>query len=202
MKRAWLIGDKVYLRAIERADIDNGWLEWINDPINTMGLWSPNPQTHDHLVEYFEGTLDQSRVVMFAVCDKENDRYIGNARLFDINFIHRMCGYGRLIGPPEYRGKGYGSDALIQLLRHGFHNLGLNRIWSVAWIENEKSLGSNRKVGMTEEGVARQYCFKNGRFYDGIYLSMLRADFDRLHGDPAYWAARDDKFRVGAKGRD
>ncbi len=201
MKRAWLIVDKVYLRAIERTDIDNGWLDWINDPINTMGLWSPNPQNREHLVEYFENSLDQSKVVMFAVCDKTNDRYIGNARLFDINFIHRMCGYGRLIGPPEYRGKGYGSDALIQLLRHGFHNLGLNRIWSVAWIENEKSLASNRKVGMTEEGVARQYCYKNGRFYDGIYLSMLRSDFDRLHGGPYHWAERDSKLRA-ASGND
>jgi ribosomal-protein-alanine N-acetyltransferase len=200
MKRAWLVGEKIYLRTIERADIDNGWLDWINDPVNTIGLLSPSPQTREHLVQYFEGQLDLAHVAMFAVCDKENDRYIGNARLFDINPVNRMCGYGRLIGPPEYRGKGYGSDALIQLLRHGFHNLGLNRIWSVAFIENERSLRSNRKIGMTEEGTARDYCYKNGNFYDGIYLSMLRRDFDRLHGDPDHWAARDAKLRAGAKG--
>lgn len=200
MRRPWLIGEMVYLRALERADIDNGWLEWINDPINTQGLLGTTPQTREHLEDYFQKSLDLSRVAMFAICDRANDRYIGNARLGEINFVNRMCIYGRLIGPAEYRGKGYGSDALIQLLRHGFHNLGLNRIWSVAWGQNARSLASNRRIGMTEEGVARQYCFKNGEFSDGIYLSMLRADFDRIHGAPTFWTERDKKFRVGPSG--
>lgn len=201
MIRPWLVGKKVYLRAIEESDIENGWHDWINDPINTLGLFGANPQSREHMADYYKGQLDNRHNVMLAICDRENDRYIGNARLFNIDWIHRIAGYGRLIGPPEYRGGGYGSDALILLLRHGFHNLGLNRIWSVAWGQNKISLGSNDKVGMVREGVARDYCFKNGQFYDGVFLSMLRREFDEKHGDPAFWSDWDDTIRKEMQAR-
>lgn len=199
MERAWLVGEKIYLRAIEKSDIDDGWHDWINDPINTVGLWTPNPQGHHHMVDYFDSQQDHSRTVMFAICERETGRYIGNARLFDINWIHRICGYGRLIGPRDARGKGLGSDALIQLLRHGFHGLGMNRIWSAAWVQNAQSLSSNDKVGMTREGIAKEFVFKNGEFHDAVYLRMLRSEFDELHGGPDYWAERDAKLRADAR---
>ena len=128
--------------------------------------------------------------MMFAICDIENDKHIGNARLSQIDWVHRVALYGRLIGPAEYRGSGYGTDALIQLLRFGFHHIGLNRIWSAAVTDNEISLGSNDKVGMTREGILRQFCFINGEFVDVVALSMLREDFDAVHGTPAEWKAK------------
>ena len=201
MQRPWLVGDKVYLRSLEESDIDDGWHDWINDPIATQGLFGANPQSREHMVNYYKAQLDLKSNVMLAICDRQTDRYIGNARLSSIDWIHRIAVYGRLIGPPEYRGGGYGSDALVQLLRHGFHNLGLNRIWSIAWGGNELSLGSNDKIGMVREGIARDYCFKNGQFYDGVYLSMLRREFDERHGDSRYWLERDDELRQSLHNR-
>ncbi len=128
---------------------------------------------------------------MFAICDKENDLHIGNARLSGIDWVRRVALYGRMIGRAEYRGEGYGSDALVQLLRFGFHHLGLNRIWSAAVITNEISLGSNDKAGMMREGILRQFFYVGGRYRDGVALSMLREDFDRLHGTPEDWEEKE-----------
>ena len=189
MKRPYVVGGRVYLRPIERADIDCGWLDWINDQTGTEGLFGSYPVSREELERYYEESQPPI-AVMFAICVRENDRYIGNARLSEIEWINRLCTYGRLLGDPEYRGRGYGSEALILLLRYGFHTLGMNRIWSVAWAENEVSLRSNDKVGMTREGIMREKTYKGGRFYDGVVLAMLREDFDRLHGDPEEWKAR------------
>jgi ribosomal-protein-alanine N-acetyltransferase len=190
----WMIGEAIYLRPLEREDIDRGWLDWINDPLNTPGLWTPRPRTREDMIRYYETACQGDNVAAFAVCDRETDRFVGNARLSEIDWVHRVAYYGRLMSP-EFSGKGYGSDALIQLLRYGFHKLGLNRIWSSAWVGNRISIQSNRKVGMVEEGILRQNVFKNGRFEDAVILAMIREDFDRIHGGPEAWEERDSRLR-------
>lgn len=197
MKRAWLVGEKVYLRPLERADIGAGWHDWVNDPVHTQGLWTPIPQTLEMMESYWQGTQGPSTVA-FAVCDRQDDAFIGNARLSEITWIHRSCYYGRLISP-HYAGKGYGSDALIQLLRYGFYTLGINRIWSSAWVDNQASLGSNRKIGMTEEGILRQHVYKDGRFHDAVALD------DRYIIEPAFrtwWIAVDHRAPARPVGLD
>jgi RimJ/RimL family protein N-acetyltransferase len=190
MKYARVIGDLVYLRAFEREDLTDEYLEWVNNTsviahIVTTGF----PVNRDKLTEFYEAN-QADNCVLFAVCDKETGTHIGNARLSNIDWIHRSAVYGRLMGHPDFRGKGYGTDALIQLLRFGFHNLGINRIWSAAADANAASLRSNEKVGMTIEGTMRQAVYLKGRFRDAITLSMLREDFDRIHGTPEKWAER------------
>ena len=187
MERPFITGNKVYLRPISREDIDRGWLDWINDTTTISGLFSGYPTSREQLERYYEESQPPN-AVMFAICAKENDHYFGNIRLSEFEWINRVCTYGRLLGDPEYRGGGYGSEALILMLRYGFHILGMNRIQSIAWSENEISLRSNDKIGMTREGCLKQRVYKGGRFYDGIALAMLREDFDRLHGGPKEWS--------------
>lgn len=178
------IGKLVYFRPVERSDIDGGWHQWINDPVANEHLFGAFPINKDELQRYYEGSQPPGSV-MFAVCAKENDRYIGNARLGSIDWVNRICTYGRLIGDPEYRGKGYGTDALLLLLRYGFHTLGMNRIWSTADSLNAVSLRSNEKIGMKQEGRMREALYRDGAFRDTIILSMLRRDFDELYGPAA-----------------
>ena len=178
-----MIGDRIYLRPIERTDIDKGWLDWINNHELNRYLRGTFPVNRDSLEQYYEASQPLS-VAMFAMCLKENDHYFGNARLSGIDLVNRTCEYGRLIGEAEYRSRGYGSEALILLLRYGFHHLGMNRIFSAAFADNKASLASNEKVGFTQEGVMREAAFKDGRFHDTVMLGILRSDFDRLHGGP------------------
>lgn len=194
-RRAYVTGHKVFLRPMERSDINDTYLDWVNDQrLTTYILASGFPTNHDRAIEYFEASQPPN-AVYFAVCDVETGTHIGNARLSLIDWISRVATYGRIIGHPDYYGRGFGSDALIQLLRYGFHYLGLNRIWSSAVTSNDSSLGSNDKVGMTREGVLREYVYARGRFHDTIVLAMLRSDFDRLHGTPEDWAAGDAERR-------
>lgn len=180
MKRAIMIGEQVYLRPLERQDIDGGWQDWINDAATRQNLISPWPQTRENLERYWESSQPTS-TVMFAICRVSDDQYIGNARLSSIDWIHRTAQYGRLIGP-QFQKQGLGSEALVLLLRYGFHEIGLNRIWSTAWADNTVSLASNEKIGMRREGVMRQAVFKHGRFHDTVILAMTRNDFDKFYG--------------------
>ena len=119
---------------------------------------------------------------MFAICLKDNDQYIGNARLGNIDWVNKCSTYGRLIGKEDFKNRGLGSEALILLLKYGFKNLGLNRIASSALSTNIISIKSNLKIGMKKEGILREASFKNGKFVDRIQLSMISKDFFKIYG--------------------
>ncbi len=167
---------KVYLREIRKSDIKNGWLDWINDKASLDNLFSSYPINEKDLYNYFK-LQKFPNSVMFAICLKENNQYIGNARLSNIDWVNKSASYGRLIGGNKHKGKGYGSEALILLLRYGFKTLGLNRISSSAIITNKSSIKSNLKIGMVKEGILKEASFKNGKYFHRIQFSMLAKNF-------------------------
>ena len=183
MKRATVAGRNVALRPIERADIERGWLDWINDPEVNVHLDGTLPQRREDLERYYEASQPPS-AFMFAICERDG-AYIGNARLGGVDWVARRAFYGWFIGPAEKRGRGLGSEALLLLLRYGFHKLGLNRISTSVWAENGPSLKVNDRIGFVREGLLRDYVFKNGRFADAVQYSMLRREFDARYGDDA-----------------
>lgn len=177
-----MIGNKVYLRPIELSDVDNGWHEWINDELATGGLVGNYPVTKGELIQYYEKNALPPNSVMFAICDVQSDEYVGNCRLGNINWIDRNCTYGRLIGNPNYRNKGVGTEVLELMFRYGFHSLGLERIYSGAVSCNIASIKNNEKFGMKVEGTQKKTTFRNGTYYDTVMLAMLREEFDALYG--------------------
>jgi len=178
-----MIGKKVYLRLLTLDDIDKGWLQWVNDPKISGGLNSVSyPTTRKDLEKYHEES-NSPHAVMFAVCVKEDDRYIGNARIRKIDKENKRCTYGRLIGDLEYRGKGIGTEVLELILRYAFVNLGMNRVWTEIFDDNEVSIRSNEKAGMRQEGIIRQAYYKNGSPKDVVMMSMLREEFDHIYAN-------------------
>ncbi len=178
MKNAILIGERIYARPIEKFDIDNGWHDWINDYSIRENLDGVYPVNREELVKYWESSVPP-KVVMFAVCDNKNDQYFGNVRLSDIDWTNRRCAYGRIIGLPEYRGKGYGTEMLQLVMQYAFLKLGMNRIATGVVSTNEASLRSNEKAGMNREGVQKEALWKDGQFQDVVSFAMTRADFDQ-----------------------
>lgn len=177
----YIIGDNIYLRPIKMKDIANGWMEWINDADLVDGLFGGFPVTEPELKNYFKlQRLPHS--VMFAICKLKDNTYIGNGRLSQLDWINRECVYGRLIGNKKAQGKGYGSEALILLLRYAFSVLGMNRVYSSAVVTNKSSIKSNIKIGMTKEGIFREASYKKGKFYDRIAFSFLAREFYKIYG--------------------
>lgn len=179
MKKCILSGEKIYFRPLERSDIDAGWHDWINDHVIRENLDGVFPVNREELERYWEASGPPDSV-MFAVCDKKTDQYIGNARLSSIDWINRRCAYGRLIGDKDSRGKGYGTEMLVLLMSYAFLKLGMNRMTTGVVISNEASIRSNEKAGMIREGVQREALWKDGRFQDVISFALVRADYDLL----------------------
>jgi [ribosomal protein S5]-alanine N-acetyltransferase len=175
MKPIVLQSEGFYLRPIQKEDIHRGWYEWINNTELSAEISSLFPKSYDDLMEYIESS-QPPKAILFAVCDN-NDVYFGNARISEIDWINRSCTYGRFIGDPKYRSKGYGTKLLFLLLDYCFSHLGMNRVYTKVFANNIASNKSNRKVGMFFEGTLRQSIMHMGELTDINIYSMLKSEY-------------------------
>jgi RimJ/RimL family protein N-acetyltransferase len=75
---------------------------------------------------------------------------------------------------PEFRGRGYGSEAQRQIGHYLFAHTQVNRIEATTEITNVAEQRALEKAGFTREGVLRGTAFRQGRWHDQIIYSVLR----------------------------
>jgi RimJ/RimL family protein N-acetyltransferase len=63
------------------------------------------------------------------------------------------------------------------MLRHGFFDLNLQRIYLSVLASNAAALRIYEKAGFRQEGRAREAAYKNGRYEDTVLMALLRTEF-------------------------
>ena len=170
-------GKKIYFSPLVNGDISKGWLNWVNNPIISGNLNSPGyPQTLIDLENYLK-LSKPPETVMFAVCLKLKDRYIGNARISKIDHFNKKCTFGRLIGDLSLRNQGIGTEITSLILKYCFINLGMNKVYTHVFEENISSISSNLKAGLQKDGLLREEYMKNGEFKNVQVLSILKREY-------------------------
>jgi RimJ/RimL family protein N-acetyltransferase len=91
-----------------------------------------------------------------------------------IDYVNRSGQLHIMIGTTENRGKGAGTFAVREMVRHGFNNLNLRRIELGVLASHAHALAVYEKVGFVREGVKRQAVYKNGTYVDLIMMGLLR----------------------------
>lgn len=80
----------------------------------------------------------------------------------------------------EWRGRGYGGEAVDWVLDWGFGRLGLHRIWLAAFEYNERACRLYRKLGFVEEGREREAVLYERRWWDMVRFGMLEGEWEAL----------------------
>jgi RimJ/RimL family protein N-acetyltransferase len=173
MREPRLVGEKVYLRPIEEADAAMCWT-WFNDPaVRRTIAFRDGPSTEARSREWIRG-LAQRHDEGFAIVTRDGDLYVGNCDLREINLLDRNATLGIAIGRTEQWGRGFGSEAVALLCRHGFDDLGLHRIALSCYANNERGLRLYARLGFTVEGRRREHVLIDGCWVDEIVLGLLR----------------------------
>lgn len=119
--------------------------------------------------------LEQETAVVFAITLKDDGQLAGTISLFSIRAESRRAEMGYWIGVPYWR-KGLCSEAARVVIRYGFDELGLNRIFAEHMTRNPASGRVMQKVGMTYEGTLRQHVKKWDRYEDLAVYGILRQE--------------------------
>jgi diamine N-acetyltransferase len=174
-----IYGERVRLRAVERGDIPK-YYDWVNDPEVTRGLSLYLPMSNADEEKWFERALEgdpNEKPLAIEVKDGDGWKLIGNCGLFGIEWVNRSAELGILIGDKAAWNKGFGTETMVLLLRHGFETLNLNRLFLRVYGANARAVRAYQKAGFIEEGRMREAVFKNGRYDDIIIMSVLRSEW-------------------------
>ncbi len=107
----------------------------------------------------------------------EDDQMIGFVVLFGIKWRNQSATMAIGIGPSDYRGKGYGQDALKLILNYGFSELGLHRVGLTVLSYNTAAIRAYERVGFVHEGVQRQAIYRDGQRHDMLSYGILREEW-------------------------
>ena len=119
-----------------------------------------------------------------AVTLRETGELIGNCGIRKDSTESRLGDIGYEFSP-EHWGRGYATEAAREIVRFGFEELGLHRIWSWCVADNVGSWRVMEKIGMHREGHLRENEFYKGRWRDTLMYGMLENEWRETNAIPA-----------------
>lgn len=184
-QNSFLRGAKIYLRPLQRADLNEKYLGWLNDAEVTRYLETGAfPTTMQDLEKYYQGVTGSRSEVIFAIADSKTQRHIGNVKLGPINWVHRRAMFGIMIGEKDCWGKGIGEEVTRLVVGYGFSRLNLNRIGLAVFAEHEAAIRCYQAVGFKIEGKFREEMFCKGAYKDRLWMGLLRSEYESKPAAP------------------
>ena len=139
----------------------------------------PPPYPDDEAERYVQKQLAEreAKQAFPFVIERKSDRWFsGMIAIRDIEPDHLQGELSFWLAPDVW-GKGYMSEALRAMLRFGFEDLQLNRLYAYHMVRNPGSGKVLQKNGFIQEGVLRQRVQKWGIFEDVKLWAILRSDW-------------------------
>jgi diamine N-acetyltransferase len=174
-----VVGEMVALGPLRR-DLLPLYQRWINDlgTMRTLGL-APHPMTSEKEQEWYDRQSKTEDEVPFTIYERNTLRPIGNTGLHGIDHRNRTATFGIMIGEPECRGKGYGTETTSLMLDYAFTALGLHNVMLTVFEFNSAGIRAYEKSGFREFGRRRQCRMTGGRLWDEIFMDCLSSEFER-----------------------
>ena len=173
-------GKVVGLRAVESSDL-NLLRDWRNLPDFRGNFREVRELSLADQESWFE-SLNKTKHVnfMFTIVRLEDNKPIGAAGLLYINWINRSADFSFYIGEngTYIDDKGYADEAASLLIEYGFNNLNLNKVWMELYeFDRQKLTFFKNKFDFKQDGILRENCFEDGKYWNSEIISLLRRDY-------------------------
>lgn len=134
-----------------------------------------HPYTEQDARDFFELAKEPGKLWL-AITLRADGRQIGGIGL-RIEPQHQHAELGYWLGV-AYWGQGYATEAAREMLRYGFEELGLHRIFATHFKHNAASGRILKKIGMHYEGCQREHLLKWREFVDSEMYGILRREWE------------------------
>jgi RimJ/RimL family protein N-acetyltransferase len=173
----------ITLREISREDIP-AINKWRQDPVVSDGIGAPRRFIGlDVDLRWYDDYLARrGSEVRCAVCLADSGEMVGMVSLTRIDHVHRHAEYNAMVGERASQNRGIGTAATQAMVRHGFFDLNLNRIYVSILRDNVSSIRMCANAGFKEEGTIREGAYKNGQYRDLVLMSVLRSEVQSSEG--------------------
>ena len=173
-----LTGEITGLRAIEENDLEQ-LLAWRNDPRMRRFFREYRELNMTQQKSWFDAKVNSDPATrMFAIVDLETKELMGAAGLCYIDSINRNADFSIYLGIDDlYIDEDYAPDAGRVLLRYGFEELNLHKVWSEIYSIDKPKQQLFYELGFTREGVHRETHWTEGQWVDSLFYGLLAKDF-------------------------
>jgi RimJ/RimL family protein N-acetyltransferase len=194
-------GEKVWLRAYERDDVD-AYLEGANSAETgilagyngTLGRYHAEKwvekrplEGHGHGEWYWVISPIGSREYLGTIWLWNRENRLGGMELSI--FVRASAGHGR----------GLGTDAIRAALDFGFGTTDTERIWMFTFAGNTRSQAAFAKAGFQQDGVIRHIGRSNGQWIDAVMMSILREEWEAQDRKRSWDHIADDPGQSGPR---
>ncbi len=169
-----IIGEKIYLRALEPDDIDI-LFEWENNIDNWRISNTVTPFSRNTLQEYINSShLDiyTTKQFRFIICEKSTNNAIGTIDLFDFEPLNQRVGIGILIDE-KYRNLGYASESLSMLVNYCFNTLLLHQVYANIASDNIQSIKLFTENGFNLVGNKKEWLISANGWIDELLYQKI-----------------------------
>lgn len=133
-----------------------------------------HPYTEQDAKDFLALTTEPGKIWL-PITLRNDGRQIGGIGL-RVDDPHQHAELGYWLGL-LYWGQGYATEAGRELLRYGFEDLGLHRIFASHFKQNPSSGRILVKLGMRHEGCQREHLRKWDQFVDSELYGILRQEW-------------------------
>ena len=172
---------RLRLRKVRRGDAAD-LFAYAKDPeVSRHVLWTAHQSLSDSraFLQELRRQYRRGCPATFGIEEKESGRLIGTIGFMWVNPEHRWAEIGYSLARSRWN-RGLMTEALGEVLRFSFEELGLHRVEAVHETDNPASGRVMEKAGMKPEGTLRQRVYNKGHFSDVRMWAILREDWLRM----------------------
>ena len=167
-----LKGELVTLRPIRFEDWEKT-IQWRNDMlIKNSTMSHPFPITDEQEQQWYRKKLEgfDNSFIPFAIDENKKQENVGFIHLNNIDMVARNAFFGVVIGDKSNFGKGFGKEAVSLILKYGFNNLNLHKIYCYV-LEKHPALKMYIALGGMQEGLLKDHHFNQGKYENVCVLA-------------------------------
>ncbi len=165
---------RVFLDTINKEDMPSLY-KWFSNVefLSTYDYVLPIPRSKEKVDKMISNYNEENNSIVFAIRTTEGN-IIGIAGYDDIIKDNMVATLFIGIGDENYLGKGFGKEAMLELLNYGFNTLNLYRIQLNVISFNIPAIKLYEKVGFQKEGTMKEFVLRNGQRYDLYMYAKLK----------------------------
>lgn len=149
-----------------RMEDKQGVFAYASDPEVTRYMIFPTHTSIADSIAYLETCPVNFAVrerIPFAIELKDSGQFIGACDFHHISAANHSVELGYTLNR-KYWGYGYMTEAVREMIRFAFEEMGMHRVAATCDFENIRSARVMERCGMSLEGVLRDYELRRGRY--------------------------------------
>ena len=167
-----------YIQKMTVEDVCADYLNWINDPeVNEFLESKYTIWTIESLKNYVKSFENTNEKFLFSIHDGVSGKYIGNGSISSVNYNTEVFYFGLFVGDKSYWGKNAAFEVSMLLLRFGFEELNMRKVFGGAYANQLASRFVLKRIGMVQEAKLKASFKFREQFVDQVIYSLHKDDW-------------------------